>query len=99
MNCLSEGYKRAVDKLWGPMAKNGFQALLNPNQVLPTTGQKSTLFPNRYQSLTNFACFWGKKHFSAKRKKHPFSVNPAGTKSVVVVGYFVDGPDSPTKFR
>ena len=24
MDCLSEGYKRVVDKIWGPMAKTDF---------------------------------------------------------------------------
>ena len=43
--------------------------------------------------------FWPKKHFSAKRKSCRFSVFPAGTKSVVLVGQYFDSPDGPTKFR
>ena len=51
MNCLSEGYKRAVDQNWGCMAKIGFfgqksrfraqkkHSLLDPNHVLATTGK------------------------------------------------------------
>ena len=39
-----------------------------------------------------------KKRFSAKRKNRPFSVIPAGTRSIVNVGHFVGGPGGPTKF-
>ena len=52
----------------------------------------------------NFGCFFGKKrifgqkkHFSAKRKSGCFSVIPAGTRYVVIVGHFFAGPDGPTK--
>ena len=53
MDRLSEGYKRAIDKIWGPMAKNGFSGR-NPkflaqkkhfftlNPVLTTTGESCT---------------------------------------------------------
>ena len=40
-----------------------------------------------------------KNRFSVKRKNGRFSVILAGTKSVVIVGNFFDGPDGPTKFR
>ena len=43
--------------------------------------------------------FWPGFRFSAKRKNGRFSVIPAGTGSVVNVGYFLGGPDGPTKFR
>ena len=56
--------------------------------------------------LANFGSFFGKKtdfrpvfRFSAKRKNGRFSVIPAGTGSVVNVGYFLGGLDGPTKFR
>ena len=37
--------------------------------------------------------------FSANRKNGRFSVNPAGTGSVVIVGHFFGDPDGPNKFR
>ena len=43
--------------------------------------------------------FLAKKHFSAKRKSGRFSVVLAGTRSVVIVGHFFDGPNGSTKFR
>ena len=43
--------------------------------------------------------FLAKKHFTAKRKNGRFSIIPAGTRSIVIVGHFFDGPDGPTKFR
>ena len=42
--------------------------------------------------------FWPKKHFSAKRKNGDFSVIPALTGSVVIVGHFFYCPASSTKF-
>ena len=50
MNCLSEGYKWSVQKIWGCIAKTDFWAeirdfgpqkntLLNFNHVLATTGK------------------------------------------------------------
>ena len=47
---LAEGYKRAIDKIWGPTAKNGFlgrypifwlkkRSLLDGNHVLATARQ------------------------------------------------------------
>ena len=53
------------------------------------------LFQNKYQSLSKFwVFFWengflDKKHSSAERKNGGFSVIPAGTRSVVIVGYFL----------
>ena len=68
--------------------------------------EKSTLFPNEYQSFSKFRIFFWKKtdfrpvfRFSAKRKNGRFSVNPAGTGSVVIVGHFFAEPDGPNKFR
>jgi len=68
--------------------------------------EKSTLFPNEYQSFSKFRKFFWKKtdfrpvfRFSAKRKNGRFSVNPAGTGSVVIVGHFFGEPDGPNKFR
>ena len=68
--------------------------------------EKSTLFPNEYQSFSKFRNFFWKKtdfrpvfRFSAKRKNGRFSVNPAGTGSVVIVGHFFGEPDGPNKFR
>ena len=37
--------------------------------------------------------FWLKKHFSAKRKNGRFSVIPAETRSVIIVGHLFVGPD------
>ena len=39
-----------------------------------------------------------KNHFLAQRKNGSFSVVPAGTRPIVIVGHFLDGPDGPTKF-
>ena len=68
--------------------------------------EKSTLFPNEYQSFSKFRNFFWKKtdfrpvfRFSAKRKNGRFSVNPAGTGSVVIVGHFFGEPVGPNKFR
>ena len=56
--------------------------------------------------LANFGSWFGNKtdfrpvfRFSAKRKNGRFSVNPAGTGSVVIVGHFFGEPDGPNKFR
>ena len=49
--------------------------------------------------------FWGKtqfeakNHFSAERKNARFSVIPARTGSVVLLGHFFDGPDDSPEFR
>ena len=70
---FSEGYKRAVVKIWGRKAKKGFSgqkpsfqaqkkstswrkpcSSLNREKLCK---QKSTLFPNRYQSFSNFRVF------------------------------------------
>ena len=40
-----------------------------------------------------------KNHFSAERKNARFSVIPARTGSVVLLGYFFDGPDDSPEFR
>ena len=86
-------------------------SLLNPYHVLATTGnscsKKKVAFSQINNSLLrNFGCFfwdkthfWPKKHFSAKPKNGYFSVIPAQTESVVILGHFFDGPDSPTKFH
>ena len=53
MNCLSEGYKQAVDKIWGPMTKNGF------------FGRKPSFWAKKRQNCTtppfnrNFGIFLG----------------------------------------
>ena len=85
--------------------------LLRPNHVLATTGQscqkKKVPFSQMNISLlANFGFFFWKNtyfrpvfHFSAKRKNGRFSVNPAGTGSVVIVGHFFGDPDGPNKFR
>ena len=43
--------------------------------------------------------FEAKNHFSAKRKNARFSVIPARTGSVVLLGHFFDGPDDSPEFR
>ena len=42
--------------------------------------------------------FWPKKHFSAKHKGGRFSVIPARTGSVVLLGHFFDDPDGSPSF-
>ena len=42
--------------------------------------------------------FCQKERLLAKSKNSHFSVIPAGTRSVVIVGHFFYGPDGPTKF-
>ena len=76
MDRHSEGYKKAIDKIWGLMAKNGCsgrkpifcgkKSILYTNHVLATTGKscankKSTLLPNKYQSFSKFRAFKKKK--------------------------------------
>ena len=55
--------------------------------------------------MSFWVIYWGKtqfeakKHFSVERKNARFSVIPARTGSVVLLGHFFDGPDSSTKAR
>ena len=68
--------------------------------------QKSIPFQNKYQSLSKVWVFffwkntefWPKKYFSAKQKNGRFSVIPAGTKSVVIVGQFLMALTVPPSF-
>ena len=53
--------------------------------------------------LANFGCFFGEKtdfgpkhRFSAKPKNGRFSIIPSGTRTVVIVGHFLDGPVPPS---
>ena len=83
---------------------------LNSNHVLATTGQscekKKVPFSQINISLLQIlgVFFWEKrtfgqkKHFSAERKNGHYSEIPVRTRSIVIVGHFFDGPDSPTKF-
>ena len=94
MNCFSEGYKQAIDKIWGRIAKNGFlgQKPCFSRDRAKSCKEKSTLFPNKYQCFSKFwviSDFWPKKRLSAKRKNSRFSVFPAGTRSVVIVDHFL----------
>ena len=41
--------------------------------------------------------FWPKKQLLAKRLNSRFSIILAGTRSIVIVGHFFNGPDGPTK--
>ena len=43
--------------------------------------------------------FLAKKTVSAERKDLRYSVIPARTGSIVILGHFIDGPDGSTKFR
>ena len=43
--------------------------------------------------------FWLQKHFSVKRKNGRFSIIPAQSRSVDILGHFFDGPGGTTKFR
>ena len=52
----------------------------------------------RYALLTWQWVAWPKKHSSAECKNGRFSVIPARTGSVVILGHFFDGPDGSTKF-
>ena len=62
------------------------------------------LFQNKYQSLSKFwVFFWengflAEKHSSAERKNGGFSVIPAGTRSVVIVGYSFMAKTVPPNF-
>ena len=55
--------------------------------------------------ITFWVIFWGKthfeakNHFSAEHKNARFSVIPARTGSVVLLGHFFDGPDDSPEFR
>ena len=49
--------------------------------------------------MSFWVIFWGKTHFSAKRKNARFSVIPAPTGSVVLLGHFFDGLDDSPEFR
>ena len=67
--------------------------------------EKSCLFPNKYQSLKKFWVifwvkmhFWPKKHFLAERKNGRFSVIPAQTGSVVILGHFLTAWTAPPRF-
>ena len=67
--------------------------------------RKSCLFPNKYQSLKKFWFFFGlrpifgqKKHFLAEHKNVRFSVIPARTWSVVLLGHFLMARTVPPSF-
>ena len=76
MDRLAEGYKRSIDEIQGPIAKDGFlgrnpnfwakkRALLAGRHVLATTGQsfakKKVPFSQiNISILANFVCFLGK---------------------------------------
>ena len=83
------------------------RSLLDSDHVLARTGKSCTNkkypFPKKYLLAIFFwgggIYFWSKKHFAAKRKNGLFSVIPAWTRSVVIVGHLFDGLDGPTKFR
>ena len=81
MNGLSKGYKRAFDQNWGHMANIKF------------FGKNRDLRPKKSPLKMHFL---PKKHFSADRKNARFSVILARIGSVVILGHFFDGPDSPT---
>ena len=51
------------------------------------------------RALRALGLFEAKNRFSAERKNARFSVIPARTRSVVLLGHFFDGPDGSTKFR
>ena len=67
--------------------------------------KKSCLFPNKYQSLKKLLVFFfikpifgQKKHFSAEPKNGCFSVIPAQTRSVVILGHFLMSRTVPPSF-
>ena len=76
-------------KISGRMAKNRFSG----PKKRPLLHRKFWVF--LFLEKTGFLA---KKHFTAKRKNGRFSIIPAGTRSIVIVGHFFDGPDGPTKF-
>ena len=78
------------------------------DDISPNASQRKFTvgFAREREISTNSGDFLGGKTdvlpffcFLAKRKNACFSVNSAGTKSVVNVGHFFGGPDGPTKFR
>ena len=90
----------AKNRDFGPKKK---RSPLQPNHVLATTGKscskKKVAFSQiNISLLRNFGCFFWvkcifgqKKHFSAEHKNGRFSVIPARTRSVVILGHFFDG--------
>jgi len=96
---------RPKDKISGPKKRS----LLNSNHVLATTGKncpkKKVAFSRINVSLSrNFGFFgvkmhfWPKKHFLAERKNGLFSVIPAWTGSVVILGHFLMAQTVPRSF-
>ena len=99
MDRLSEGCKRAIDKSRGPIAKNG---CLGRNPSFWAQKKDSLLDSNHVLATAKQSCekngFLAKKHSSTKRKNDGFSLIPEGTRSVVIVGHFFDGPTVPPSF-
>ena len=86
------------------------RSLLAGRHVLATNGpscahKKVPFFQIIISHLTIFWRFLGKtdfslkKHFLAEHKYGRFSLIPAGTRSVFIVGRFFDGPDHGPKLR
>ena len=61
MNCLSKGYKLAIDKIWGRMAKNGF------------SGRKSGFQAKKKNvHFLRDTMFWPRPGKVVQTKKYPF---------------------------
>ena len=80
------------------------------NHVLATTGKSCSKKKVAFAQIIKggnviLGDFWGKTHleakncFSAKRKNARFSVIPAQTGSVILLGHLFDGPDGSPEFR
>ena len=74
---FGEGYKQAIDKIWGPVAKNGFSGE-NPTTTGQSCAKKKVAFSQlyKYQSFSGFQLFFEDKktdfrhvsRYLAKRK-------------------------------
>ena len=109
----SEGHKRAAlgsygkKRIFGPKTELKRIHFLMDTMFWPRPGNVvQTLFPIRYHSFSRCRVFfwrkknviWAKNHFLAKRKTGRFSVIPARTKSVVILGHFFMTPTVPQSF-
>ena len=67
---FGDGYKQAIDKIWGPVAKNGFSGE-NPTTTGQSCAKKKVAFSQLNISLlVDFGCF-------LKKKKRIFGMFPA----------------------
>jgi len=75
-------------------------AEINIKNVLAVAGKScaNKKVPFSQINISLLADFWPKEHYSANHKSGRFSVIPAGTRSVVIVGHFLMAPTVPPSF-